>query len=302
MSRYTFAALVLCAATACAQDQIQRARKLNAEGKQALALALYEEVLEKTPNSYDANLGAGVVLDLDGQYVKARKYLTKAIAVAPPESKPQALTSMAISYAFTGDCKNSSKYEQEVFDLKVSAQDWTAAAEVANEAGRLCLESGVFDDAEKWYKTGHEMALKKSDLSPAETDLWTLRWEHAQARLAARRHQPAQAGQHASAVKTIVDQGTNPQQALFYPYLAGYVAFYAGDYKLAASELKKADQRDPFILSLLAQSLEKTGGKDEAGGKAEAIDLYRKIMTINSHNPTTAFARPLARKKMAKIV
>ena len=286
----------LCAAALTAQDQIQQARKLNAEGKQALALALYEEVLAKTPESYDANLGAGVVLDLDGQYAKARKYLTKAIAVAPEKSKPQALTAMAISYAFSGDCANSSRYEQQVLDLRVSAQDWNAAAEVANEAGRLCLESSSIDEAEKWYKTGHEMALKKPDLSAAETDLWTLRWEHAQARIAARRGRHAQAEQHAAAVKAIVDKGTNPQQAPFYPYLAGYVAFYAGDYKTAATELEQAEQRDPFILSLLAQSYEKTGNKDKA------VELYRKIMTINIHNPTNAFARPLARKKLEKTV
>src|SRR5271165_2809607 len=115
----------LCASTLAAQDRIEQARKLNAEGKQGLALALYERVLEKTPDSYDANLGAGIVLDLEGQYAKARKYLSKAIAVAPAQSKEQALTAMAISYAFTRDCKNSSKYEKEVYDARIAAQDWT---------------------------------------------------------------------------------------------------------------------------------------------------------------------------------
>jgi len=286
----------LCASTLAAQDRIEQARKLNAEGKQGLALALYEEVLEKTPDSFDANLGAGVVLDLDGQYAKARKYLTKAIAVAPAQSKPRALTAMAISYAFTGVCKNSSRFEKEVFNLRVSAEEWTDAAEAANEAGRLCLESGSLVEAEKWYETGHETALKNANLSAGEKDLWGLRWEHAQARLAARRGQHALAERHAAAVKAILDKGTNPAQALFYPYLSGYVAFYAGDYKTAASELEKAEQRDPFILSLLAQSYEKTGSKDRA------VELYRKIMTINIHNPTNAFARPLARKKLQKQV
>src|SRR5271168_1389966 len=93
------ATLFVCASSVCVltiagQDQIEQARKLDAEGKQALALALYEEVLEKTPASYEANLGAGVVLDLDGQYAKARKRLSKAIAVAPAKSKSQALTAL----------------------------------------------------------------------------------------------------------------------------------------------------------------------------------------------------------------
>ena len=294
--RRLLTALVLLA-TAAGQDDIQQARKLISEGKLELALALYESVLEKTRDSYDANLGAGMVLDLDGQYSKARKYLSKAIAVAPAQSRARALTAMAISYAFTRDCKDSSKYEKEVYDLWVSAQDWTAAAEVANEAGRICLESGSVDEAEQWYRNGHETALKRPDLSAAETDLWTLRWESAEARIAARggRHAAA-AQQHVTALKALVEKGNNPAQAPFYPYVAGYVAFYTGDYKSAVGELEKADQRDPFILSLLAQSLEKDGKKEKA------LELYRKIMTINIHNPTNAFARPLARKKLGRSV
>jgi len=294
--RRLLTALVLLA-TAAGQDDIQQARKLISEGKLELALALYESVLEKTRDSYDANLGAGMVLDLDGQYSKARKYLSKAIAVAPAQSRARALTAMAISYAFTRDCKDSSKYEKEVYDLWVSAQDWTAAAEVANEAGRICLESGSVDEAEQWYRNGHETALKRPDLSAAETDLWTLRWESAEARIAARggRHAAA-AQQHVTALKALVEKGNNPAQAPFYPYVAGYVAFYTGDYKSAVGELEKADQRDPFILSLLAQSLEKDGKKERA------MELYRKIMTINIHNPTNAFARPLARKKLGRSV
>jgi tetratricopeptide (TPR) repeat protein len=289
-------ALVLLA-TAAGQDDIQQARKLISEGKLELALALYEGVLDKTPASYDANLGAGVVLDLNGQYSKARKYLSKAIAVAPAQSKAQALTAIAISYAFTRDCKDSSKYEREVYDLWVLAQDWTAAAEVANEAGRICLESGSVEEAEQWYRNGHETALKRPDLSAAETDLWTLRWESAEARIAARRGKHDEAAQqHVAALKAILDKGSNPTQAPFYPYVAGYVAFYAGDYKSAAAELEKADQRDPFILSLLAQSWEKDGKK------TKAMDLYRKIMTINIHNLTNALARPLARRKLGRSV
>jgi tetratricopeptide (TPR) repeat protein len=290
LSRLTLVASLLCSIPALAQDQIQQARKLTAAGKPELALALYEEVLQKTPDSYEANLGAGMLLDLDGQYGKARKHLTKAIDVAAAQDKQPALRALAISYAFTGDCKNASKYEGQVFN----AQEFTAAAETADEAGRICLESGALSEAERWYKTGHETALKKPDLSAAEKDLWALRWEHAQARIAARRGQHAEAVEHTAAVKAILDQGATPGQTTFYPYLTGYVAFYAGDYKAAVAELEKADQRDPFILSLLAQSLEKSGKKDAAN------ELYHKILNINSHNPNNAFARPLARKKLRK--
>jgi len=95
-----------------------------------------------------------------------------------------------------------------------------------------------------------------------------------------------------SAAKVALDKANNPDQARFYPYLTGYVAFYGGDYKTAIADLQQADQRDPFILSLLAQAYEKSGDQ------TRATDYYRKVLASNAHNPTNAFARPLAKKKL----
>ena len=49
------------------------------------------------------------------------------------------------------------------------------------------------------------------------------------------------------------------------------------------------------MLSLLAQTYEKSGDK------AQAIEYYKKILTINLHSPTNAFARPLAEKKLGEL-
>jgi len=123
--------------------------------------------------------------------------------------------------------------------------------------------------------------------------LWEFRTEHALARLAARRGNRAEAEQHVQAAKVILDKGTNPAQAPFFPYLVGYVAFYLGDYQKAENELLRANQNDPFILSLLAQTCEKLGDK------AKADDYYQRSLTVsNAHNPPNAYARPLARKKL----
>ncbi len=111
--------------------------------------------------------------------------------------------------------------------------------------------------------------------------------------MAARRGQRAEAAQHVAAAKAILDKGKIPDQARFFPYLTGYVALYTGDAKTAISEFQRADQKDPFILSLLAQAYEK------AGDKAQAMMYYRKVVAIDTHNPPNAFARPLAMKKLA---
>ena len=97
------------------------------------------------------------------------------------------------------------------------------------------------------------------------------------------------------AAKAILDKGDNPDQVRFYPYLSGYVAFYRNDYKTAIAELQKGDQNDPAVLSLLAQAYEKSGDK------TQALDYYRKVLTINTHSPANAFARPLAKEKFAAL-
>ena len=88
--------------------------------------------------------------------------------------------------------------------------------------------------------------------------MWDLRWAHAQARIAARKGNAAEARTQMAAVKGLLDKGTNPEQQIQYPYLAGYVDLYLKDYRGAIAELLQADQKDPFILVLLAQAHEKS--------------------------------------------
>lgn len=289
------AALLLLCVTVLAQsndDLIKQARKLNNEGHRDQALALYTQVLQADPSSYQAHLGAGAALDLDGKYEDARKHFAKAIEVAPPESKAQARRNMAFSYAFELKAADAARYEQPLYDEDIAAKNFFAAGEVANELARIYLESADLDNAQKWYAMGHEAGLKQTDIKPDAIDLWNFRWEHAQARIAARRGKRADALKHVAAAKAILDKGTNPQQAPFFPYLEGYVAFYLGDTKAAIAELQKADQRDPFILVLLAQAYEKSGDK------TQAMEYYRKVLASNNHGPTSAFARPIARLKL----
>jgi tetratricopeptide (TPR) repeat protein len=277
-----------------ALDLVKQGEKLNSEGKQNDALALYNKAIEISPNLYEAHLAAGIALDLKANYVDARLHFVKAIEFAPADSKQQAQRAMAMSYAFAGNSSEAAKFEQQVIDARMSVHDYIGAAEIANELARIYLESGNTIDAYKWYESGYETAQRKPGLTDADKNLWLFRWENAQARIAARRGNANGAQQHVAAAKAALDQANNPDQARFFPYLTGYVAFYAGDYKTAIADLQKADQRDPLILALLGESYEK------AGDRSQAMDYYRKVLASNAHNPTNAFARPLAKKELAE--
>ncbi len=248
---------------------------------------------QQPPDSFEALLSTGTALDLNGEYGEARKDIAKAIDVAPsPKAKIQAQRTMAISYAFEGKASDAAKFEKPVFESHLAAKDYYEAGETADELARIYLESGDLNDAYTWYQKGYQTGLKQPDITDSRKNVWSFRWENAQARIAAHRGNRQEAEKHVLAAKDYLDKAADPQQQNFYPYLTGYVAFCQGDYKTAIVDLQSASQRDPFILSLMAQAYEKIGNK------TEAMDYYRKVLTFNTHNPANAFARPLARQKL----
>jgi hypothetical protein len=121
-----------------------------------------------------------------------------------------------------------------------------------------------------------------------------LRWAHARARIAARRKQADEADWQSALVKRLIDKGGNDDQRVQYQYLLGYVNFYLGQYESARQHLEQADQKDPFILLLLAQTHDALGHADASR------EFYGRVMASTSHAVNNAFARPVARARLAQ--
>lgn len=282
---------------------IKQGQQLLREGKPEAALALYRQTIQSSPNPFLALTAAGSVLDLLGRGQEARADFERAITIADtPERRAQAQRAEAMSWAFEGNCAKAVEYQKQVFDYYAGLKDFFQQGETANEVARVCLDSGDLldkypaedlDTAFQWYQLGHAIGLKEPGIAPARVDLWNFRWEHAQARIAARRGKHDEALQHVAAAKAILDKGTNPQQAVFFPYLEGYVAFFARDYKAALEHFSKANQNDAFIQCFLGRTYE------ALGDRLKAQQAYLQASKVTAHNPAAAYAVPFSRKKLA---
>ena len=272
--------------------RLKEADQLVAERRFADALALYRKAIAADATFVDAHLGAGRLLDLTGRHAEARKHFTTAIELAPADVKPQALSAMGVSYAFESNARDSAIFYEKVFNERIAQGNANGAAGTANAIARVYLESGDLANAEKWYRTGYDTSKQIKDLTPAQTDLWEMRWLNAQSRIAARRGEAAQAQRHAAALKALVDKPGNDGERPQHQYLVGYIALEAGQYDTAIAELQKGNLEDSFVLGLIARAYEK---KNDA---ARAREYYQKVMASTAHNINTAFAHQWARKNL----
>lgn len=246
-------------------------------------------------------------LDVDGKTTEAREIFQKLIDGAPDDaSRAASQRAMAMSYAFDGDCGNTVKYEEMViayWKTREAAEPQNAfyqQGEMANEAARVCIDAGDLASAERYYRLGSELGNKEPSPRTHPKSLWDFRLEHALARIAARRGDKGTAAQHVAAARRALDSDTAmaAQQERFFPYLTGYVALYTGDLATAEADFTKAiglrgNERDPFMLALLAMTKEKQGQADAAK------PLWQKAYELaTTHNPPAAHVRPLARKKL----
>src|SRR5688572_21983693 len=131
-------ALIAFATIASAQppdpaELIKQGRTLVNEGKYDEGAKLLQQALAANPKSFEAHLGLGSLLDLQGKYAEARRHLTEAINHAPAgPARNQALNAMAISYAFEAKADEAAKQLEPVYRQQIVEKDFAGAAGTAN--------------------------------------------------------------------------------------------------------------------------------------------------------------------------
>src|SRR5262245_39425692 len=90
-------------------ENLRAAQAAMREGKTEDALAAVRKELAANP----ASVQAATMLDALGETAEAKRVIQRAIdGASDPGAKANALRTMAMSYAFDGDCRNAIKFEQ----------------------------------------------------------------------------------------------------------------------------------------------------------------------------------------------
>ena len=226
-------------------------------------------------------------LDLYRDYTAACSLLQKEIdSATAPLIKASTQRAMAMSYAFERNCIKTAEYEQQVITYCATRENeepqktFYQQGEMANEAARVCIDSGDSNAAEKWYVKGTELGLKEHNISADRRTLWQYRLEHAKARIAVRLNNKGLAEKHSASARIALDKMTDLKKAqeLYFPYLTG-----AGSHSQTS--------RKPIRATPLSSALKPTPSNNSA--------VKENLSTARGHNPPAAYAVPLARKKLA---
>src|SRR5215471_1277988 len=136
-------------------ENLRAAQAAMREGKTEEALAAVRKEVSANP----ASMQAATMLDALGQTAEAKQAIQRAIdGASDPAAKANAQRSMAMSYAFDGDCKNTIKFEQMVIaywqtqEQAAPENAFYQEGEMANEAARVCIDTGDLETAEQLYR------------------------------------------------------------------------------------------------------------------------------------------------------
>jgi tetratricopeptide (TPR) repeat protein len=246
-------------------------------------------------------------LDTEGKHQESRAIFQALIDNAPDAAaRAQVQRRMAMSYGYDFNCAKAIEFEEMVIAYWVTrraAEPQNAhyqEGEMANEAARVCIDVGALDEAERMYRRGSDLGNMEPEPRTHPRSLWDYRLAHAQARIAARRGNAADAQRHIAEARRALDSDPKMAEAQeqYFPYLVGYVALYTNDLATAERELTKSMQlmdNDPFQVVLMGILHEKKGDQ------AKARELFEKAFEMSDgSNPPNVHSRAFTRRKLGR--
>ena len=200
-------------------------------------------------------------------------------------------SALAISYVFEANTAEAARHYQQLFDDQVAAAALDGAAATANALARLYLETGDLAKAQAWYRTGYDTAKKLTGLPADQVDLWEMRWQHAQSRLAARRRTPRRRARARGGGQGADRQGRRERDPV--------ADLPVSDRLQRVPSRRLRRRRSPScrkpISAIRSSSRSRRWSSEKRGDAAAAKAFWTKVLAQNGHSLQNALVREQAR-------
>ena len=227
-------------------------------------------------------LRQGAALDLQGKTAEARQLFQSAIdRAADPQARAQAERTMAISWAFDSDCEQAAKFERPVHEYSPGAEGLLQRRRNRERAGAhlhrgrpLRRGRALVSEGPRGGDSGTESLARPPRFVGSSGPSMRSRASRRAAATAPRRSSTSRRPKRFSIKERIRRRRRSTRTS------SATSRFTWATTRRRRTSSSWANQNDPFILSLLAQTWEKLGDK------AKADDYYRRSLTVsNAHNP-----------------
>jgi len=240
--------------------------------------------LELDPTSVRAHKALGAVLVGLREFAQARREY---------ETPPTLSDAVTYTYLLEGNRAEARARVRHQLERNAptAVASWNFFAHLQLEAGDAAAGLAAYDQ-------GLE-ALKKTDWSDEEKQVWVGRWHHGRGRSLARLGKHDEAWAEVEIVKKMIDAGGDAGQQYLpaWHYLAGYVKLEAGQAEAALDHLKQAGgQHDPHRTLLLGRACEAL--KDLDGARTH----YRAVLDSTRQGIELAVSYDEAKTRLAALL
>ncbi|NWF88468.1 MAG: tetratricopeptide repeat protein [Ignavibacteriaceae bacterium] len=262
-------------------------------GKYEQSIEQYRKALAVDPNFVASFIGIADNYNFLGKYEYGRKELQALYDKARNDGeKRAALFAMTVSYTDEGNFDKALEEMQKQYDLGAAINDAGAMAGDLNTMGNILFEAGKYDEAMKKYSESLEVTLA-SNLSN-EVKENTKRFNlYNEGRVLLMKNDLKAAKAKASEFSEKAKASNNTFQIWLSHELNGCIALKEKDFTKAESELKMANQQNPYTyyrLGLVYQGM---------NDKVKADEHFKKAANFNAlTNMNQSFVRVKTRNMM----
>ena len=253
----------------------------------------YEKALSLDPHFSGSFTGIAADHMFQGKYDEAIAKAQKLYDTARDDGERRtALLTQALAYVDAGQSDRALQILDAEYSLDAMIADTAAMSADAVAMGDILLDASNPDAARVKFALARDLTATSSQSVKVKADT-KLADRYNMARVALAKHDRATAATEAVAYASGAQANHNAVRTRQAHELAGLIALDARTFDLAVTELKQANQQDPFVLFALARAYQGTG--DSAMARTLALAVANANIL-----PTLPFA--FVRRKALKMV